>query len=97
MTVPSLPDDVSRLFWDVDPASVDLESHADYVMERIMTRGTLDAMRWLRATYSVERLADFLTRKGARLAPRDRAYWCLIAGVPCPVEPGGARPPWAGT
>ncbi len=97
MPAATLPDDVARLFWDVDPATVDLDSHADYVMERIMSRGTFDAMRWLRVTYDTERLADFLTRKAARLAPRDRAYWCLIAGVACPDEPGGARPVWAGT
>lgn len=91
-----LPADVERLFWDVEPGAVDLEAHADWVMERIMTRGSLEAMRWLRATYSVDALADFLRRRGDRLAPRDRAYWRLVAGLPPDDEPGGARPPWTG-
>jgi hypothetical protein len=94
VTVP-LPDDVERLFWDVDPASVDVRVHADYVMERVMTRGTLAAMRWLRQTYSREAIAEFLRRRGHRLSPRDRAYWALVAGIRLPSEPGGARPPWA--
>lgn len=89
-----LPPSVERLFWDVDPADVDLDAHADYVMERVMSRGTLEAMRWLRATYSVEQMADFLERRGDRIAPRDRAYWRLIAGLPREQSPGGARPPW---
>jgi hypothetical protein len=91
-----LPEDVTRLFWDVDPTTVDLEKHADYVMERVMSRGTLTAMRWLRAHYARERLADFLSRKGHRLSPRDRAYWSLVAGIGTVGGPGGARPPWAG-
>ena len=90
----TLPDFVARLLWDTDPDGVDLDRHADYVMERIMSRGTLDAMHWLRRTYSVERMADFLRRKGQRLSPRDRAYWCLVAGVDDTTSAGGATPPW---
>jgi hypothetical protein len=92
--VSPLPDSVRRLFWDTDPDTVDLDRHADYVMERIMSRGTLDAMHWLRRTYSVERMANFLRRKAHRLSPRDRAYWCLVAGVEDVYSAGGATPPW---
>lgn len=89
------PSEVERLFWDVEPGSVDLHAHADYVMDRVMTRGTLVAMRWLRKAYSVEQLAEFLERRGDRLTPRDRAYWRLIAGLPPDDAPGGANPSWA--
>lgn len=94
---PPLLAEVARLFWDVDPESVDVEQHRDYVMERVMARGGWEAMRWLRRTYSREQLADFLLRKGSRLAPRERAYWALIAGVDIPIGQGGGRPPWAGS
>ena len=90
----SWPVSVERLLWDVDPAAVDLEAHSEFVMERVMSRGTLEAMRWLRSTYSVERLADFLRRRGERLSPRDRAYWRLVAGLARERDAGGARPPW---
>ena len=36
---------MERLFWDVDPATVELDAHADYVMERVMTRGTFGNIR----------------------------------------------------
>jgi hypothetical protein len=91
-----LPHEVEKLFWDTDPATIDLDRHGDYVMERIMSRGGWEAMCWLRRTFSQRRLADFLLRKGARLAPRERAYWALVAGVDVPTGQGGARPPWAG-
>jgi hypothetical protein len=91
-----LTDEVRRLFWDVDPETVDLERHSDYVLERVMTRGGWDAMKWLRATYPVPRLANFLRRKGMRLPPRERAYWALMAGVTLEDGPGRSRPSWAG-
>jgi hypothetical protein len=94
---PGWPPDVERLFWDVEPQAVDVKMHADYIMDRVMSRGTLAAMHWLRATYSREALADFLKRKGDRLAPRDRAYWRLIAGLAADDRPGGGTPPWMQT
>ena len=92
-----LPPEVARLFWDVDPSAVDLTAHADYVLERVMSRGGWQAMKWLRTAYTRSTLASFLERKGvARLSPRELAYWSLIAGLEGEAPQGGARPPWAG-
>lgn len=66
-------------------------------MGRVMARGGWAAMCWLREVYTREELADYLLRKGHLLAPRDQAYWSLIAGVTLPKRSGGGRPSWAGT
>jgi hypothetical protein len=86
---------VTRLFWDVEPADIDLEAHADYVLERVMSRGGWEAMRWLRRRYTAGVLADFLSRRGDRLTPRDLAYWSLVCGLEAEHAPGGGRPSWA--
>jgi len=91
-----IPEAMSWLFWDVDPSTIDLEKHRDYVLERVMGRGDLVAMRWIAAQFSRDVLAEFLARKGERLAPRERAFWSVIAGVSAKGTPGGGRPPWAG-
>lgn len=91
-----LPNAVRALFWETDPDRVDLDAHCDYVLERVMARGDWAAMKWLRGRYPVDTLADFVRRKGCRLAPRERAYWALISGVRVTVGPGGGRPSWAG-
>ncbi len=95
-SVYAFPDAVRILLWDVDPLAVDPAQHRDYLMERIMARGTWEAMRWLRRAYSQGELADFLRRKGHRLTPRDEAYWALVAGVEVLQRTGGGRPSWAG-
>jgi uncharacterized protein DUF6922 len=92
-----IPEDVARLLWDVDPAAVDLDRDRALIFERVMTRGTWDAMRWLRRRYPRDTIAAFLESEGARrLPPRDVAYWALVTGVEVPPTPGGARPKWAG-
>jgi hypothetical protein len=95
--VPPFPPEVKRLLWDVDPDALDPVAHRDFVIERVMSRGTLVAMRWLRQVYEPAVLAGFLERRGERLSPRDRAYWRLVCGLPEEAQaPGGGRPPWLG-
>lgn len=91
-----IPAELTWLFWDVDPETIDLVEHRDYVLERVMTRGTWPAMRWLIAQFEPPVLAEFLLRRSDRLTPRDQAFWSLIAGVPHQAKPGGGRPSWAG-
>jgi hypothetical protein len=92
-----LPDFVARLLWDIDPARVDLERDAPLVLERVMSRGSWEAMKWLRARYSREKIAEFLRQHGERrLSPRDVAYWSAVCGLGAPAGVGGGRPSWAG-
>jgi hypothetical protein len=94
---PALPDFVTRLLWDVDPTTIDPGRDAALIFERVMSRGSWDAMKWLRATFPRAALADFVRGDGGRrLAPRDRAYWALVCDVHVDVGPGGGRPSWAG-
>jgi hypothetical protein len=91
-----LPAAVTSLFWEIDPESLDLSEHRDYVLERVLGRGGWEAMRWARKTFSRDELVGLLTTKGSRLPPRERAYWSVICGLQPPAEEGGGRPGWAG-
>jgi len=93
----ALPEFVSRLLWDVDASLIDPHRDSALIFERVMGRGSWEAMRWLRARYSREELASFLRSGGAkRLSPRDLAYWSLVCGLDGDVGVGGGRPSWAG-
>jgi len=54
-------------FWDCDPKTIDIVKHSDFIMHRIMERGTYDAMRWLQQTYTDSQRCLFLEKKGYRL------------------------------
>jgi hypothetical protein len=92
---------VLRLLWDVDVLQIDPDRDRALVFERVMSRGTWEAMKWLRRRYPTEQLAEFVRTRGLRvLAPRDRAYWALVCDVEVvpgsPPVAGGGRPRWAG-
>jgi hypothetical protein len=94
-----LPEAVIRLLWDVNVPELDLDRDRSLVLERVMSRGTWEAMKWLRRHYSLATLAEFVRTRGRRvLAPRDLAYWSLICDVDIgpDIDAGGGRPRWAG-
>lgn len=96
MSAQGLPESIVQLLWDVDPQSIDLDRDRALIMERVMSRGTWQAMQWLRRQYSREDLAEFVRTRGVRrLSPRDLAYWALVTDVDVPSRPGGGRPSWA--
>lgn len=71
-----LPDTVRWLFWDVDPADVDLEAHADFVLPRVLEKGRLVDVRWAIATYGLERIHAFFRDVGhPELSERTIHFW----------------------
>jgi hypothetical protein len=91
------PSEIAAYFWDIDVASLDVVKHKDYVIERLMSRGDLHAMAWLRTHFDLSDLRSFLLRRGRRsLAPRELAYWALLCDVEIDCGTGGGRPAWAG-
>lgn len=91
------PPAVERLFWDVDPSTVDLGAHRDYVMERVMNRGSWEAMQWLQRAYPAATIRDYVQTRGATtLTPQVLAYWALVSDADVDVPTGGGRPKWAG-
>jgi len=100
MSSAALPDDVARLLWDIDLERLDADRDRSLVFERVMARGTWEAMKWLRRRYPATALADFVRSRGPRvLSPRDLAYWALVCDVEIPAaeqRAGGGRPRWAG-
>jgi len=77
-----IPEFLFPFFWEHEPKTIHIVRHADFIMGRIMERGTLEAIRWLRRTYSKDQLISFLEKRGNRtLPPRELNYWALISGI----------------
>lgn len=50
-TVCNMPNEVTMLLWDVDPATLDLEKHKTFLVERVLNMGDEVALRWLWQRY----------------------------------------------
>ena len=78
----TLPAELHYLFWDCRPASIDLEVHAPFVLERVLEYGSLAAVRWALKAYGPERLAAFLRERGVRtLSRKTLSFWVSQLGL----------------
>ena len=69
------------LFWDVDIASIDPEKHASYVIERVLSLGTMDDFKLLKLHYGkskIKQTAQMLRYMDERVLHFCSAYF----GIP---------------
>ena len=69
-----------QLFWDVDPNIVDPAVHADFLIVRIMERGTRADVRTAWAYYGASRIQAALTAAPA-LSPKTIAFFANQFGL----------------
>lgn len=67
-----LPRSITKLFWDVDTATLDIEKNERLIVSRLLNYGTLEGWRWLVRTYGKARVAAWL-HSGTRLGVRPSA------------------------
>ena len=65
------------LFWDVNPKEVDLNKHAQYIIERILEFGRDEEVRWMKRNYSQQAIKE-VTEKSRVLHPKTKSLWRLI-------------------
>ena len=83
-----VPPGSAWLFPEYDWRSMDLESYAGVIIERLLERGTWRQVRWLFAAYGEDRVAEWVRRHGFRLlSKRPFSLWRLALGIQEYVAP----------
>lgn len=65
------------LFWDVDPAKIDLKKNARYIIERVLDFGRDQEVRWVWETYPRPLIRDVVV-KSRGIFPKTRSLWELL-------------------
>jgi len=79
----SLPEMLRPFFWDCDFSHVSWKEDRDFIISRILSQGTWEAIQWLRKTVGDELLRDYLvTHHGKDLNPCQLRFWELILSIP---------------
>jgi len=65
------------LFWDVDPKTIDPETHAEYIIERILDFGDEKEVRWMARYYS-HGLIKKVVKESRVLHDKSRNLWQLV-------------------
>ena len=70
-----------HLFWDVRKEDIDLDAHAQYVIQRVLEYGLLGDWNLIKSYYGLPKIVE--TAKGLRsLEPRALAYIAAISKTP---------------
>jgi hypothetical protein len=76
-----LPTDLHRYFWDVDATRLNVRRYRQFVIERLLEFGDVEAIRWTRRTFGDETIKDVVGRS-RRLSRRTANFWRLILDIP---------------
>lgn len=74
------------LFWDVELATLDIQAHARFIIERILRFGDDDDVRWMQTTYTDAVICEALAASRS-LDPKSRLFWSFIYNQPCSNRP----------
>ncbi len=69
------------LFWDVDKASVDADSNAAYIIQRVLEYGQLSDWGLIRDYYGLNEIVSKATALRT-LEPRAVSFLCCLADIP---------------
>jgi hypothetical protein len=79
----ALPEMLRALFWDTDFEQVSWRDHRDYVIDRVLSAGTWDAICWLRTRLDDASLRQWIEdHEGRGLSSRQLRFWEVVLDIP---------------
>lgn len=82
-TMVRLPDDLEKFFWDYEAGRLSWETHRHTIVFRLLEKGGMAAVRWLREHMSDEEIRAFIVRRRGRgIDPRRLRFWGLVVEIP---------------
>jgi len=78
----NIPARLARLFQEYDFESMDVNVHANPIIERTLEMGNWEELRWLFQTYGVKQIIEYIQRYGhRRLSKMAFNYWCKLLKI----------------
>ena len=85
-----IPRSTAPFFQEYDFESLDVQSHSNLIIERILAYGSRAEVRWLVQTYGWEAIRAWLERSGSTRLPWSRYHlWCIVYAVAEKEQPKG--------
>ncbi|OGX06820.1 MAG: hypothetical protein A3G87_07030 [Omnitrophica bacterium RIFCSPLOWO2_12_FULL_50_11] len=76
-----IPERLWKLFWDVDPEKIDLQTNRFYVLQRILECGDLDAVQWMWSRFKKSEIGEALCRFRG-YSRKSANFWATVLEVP---------------
>ena len=77
-----IPASLARLFQDYEFESMDVNVHANTIIERTLEMGTWEELHWLFHHYGIQRIIEYIQRYAhRRLSKMAFNYWCKLLKI----------------
>ncbi|OGG03687.1 hypothetical protein A2W14_01400 [Candidatus Gottesmanbacteria bacterium RBG_16_37_8] len=86
-----LPVSFYFFFWDIDAKKLDPSKRPYYVINRLLDKGNLEAVRWVRKNFPEELIIETI-KKMRDFSPKTVIFWSRLLNIPieeikCMQEP----------
>ncbi len=76
-----IPKSLHRFFWDVDVKKLDPENKPYFVISRLLDKGDVEAVKWVRKKYANNLIIETFTRL-RDFNPKVATFWSLFLKIP---------------
>lgn len=80
-TPTKLPKSLYRFFWDVDVGKLNPAKKPYFVINRLLDKGDVEAVRWVRRNYTKKQITETFTRL-RDFNVKVGTFWSLILNIP---------------
>ena len=76
-----VPKSLHKFFWDVDVRKLNFENKPYFVISRLLDKGDVEAVKWVRKNYSDKKIGGAFT-KLRDFNPKVARFWSLYLKIP---------------
>jgi len=69
-----VPENFKYLFWDTDPARINIRKHSRYIIERVLEMGGLDSFRWIQGLYPTRAIIE-VCDASRKISEKSKNFW----------------------
>ncbi len=77
----SLPKPLHRYFWDTEATKLNPQDKPQYVIQRLLEMGDVEAVRWVRKNFSEEQIKKTIKERRG-FSPKTAQFWALFLKIP---------------
>ncbi len=77
----TIPASLHHFFWDVDVTKLDPKKKPYFVISRLLDKGDVEAVKWVRKNYSKKEIRDSFV-KLRDFSPKVARFWSLYLKIP---------------
>lgn len=76
-----LPRFLHRYFWDVEATKLNPQKRSQYVIQRLLEMGDVEAVRWVRRNFSEKQIKETV-KKRRGFSPKTASFWASFLKIP---------------